>query len=127
MAFNPIVQIISLGTLAGMTGCSHSKPADKTKAETTVNTTVTKTETKTETAETITETTDSRFSKECQKDFDLNAPCTLEGAVCPPPESMNTGFCSPPDEVTCMEGKWLLGPMPTCNPPPLEPPPTPPK
>ena len=109
MALNPIVKIIGLGTLAGLTGCTHTKTNEPTTPSSTIDSKSTNTGSE----------EGSKSSEECAKDFDINAPCTAEGLVCPPPESMKDGTCPPPEEVTCTKGVWELGPMPTCNPPPL--------
>ena len=116
MAYNPIVQIIGLGALASMSACTGSKKTGEGQSEPVVSP-------KTETVVTTTETEDSRFSKECVKEYDTSAPCALDGMVCPPPESMEKGMCPPPRDYSCIEGRWTAGAMPTCNPPPVPPPP----
>ena len=123
MAFNPIVQIIGLGALASMSACTGGKKTGEGQPEPVVSP---KTETVVTTTETNT-TAESRFSKECVKEYDTSAPCDLDGMVCPPPESMKEGICPPPRDYSCIEGTWMAGAMPTCNPPPVAPPPKPSK
>ena len=118
MAFNPIVKIIGIGALASISACTGSKKTGENQPETVVDP-------KTETVVTKTESTDKietpRFSKDCVKEYDTKTSCEPNGMVCPAPASMEGGVCPPPDEYRCIEGKWEMGPMPTCNPPPVQP------
>jgi len=119
MAFNPIVKIIGIGALASISACSGGKKTADGQPEPMVNP-------KTETVVTTTETTDttgnSGFSKDCAKEYDVTAACEPNGMVCPAPVSMEGGVCRPPDKFECVNGYWEMGPMPTCNPPPVAPP-----
>ena len=129
MIHNHFVTIIGLGALTScqsptkvvkkeqnttQTITENTKTTDGTKQD--QDTSKTKTETKV-TSE------DSEFSKECTKDYDVNAPCAPDGLICPKPESQKGDSCPPPEYYSCEDGQWQEGPMPPCNPPIMRPPP----
>ena len=109
------VTILGLGTL---TACQGPAKSGKKGPDTVAGST----ETVHEAAQKETNTVpveELEYSKDCTKDYDINASCSLDGTICPTPESRKGGVCQPPKFYRCEEGRWRAGPMPTCNPPPI--------